>query len=476
MRYFPVFLDLLDRPALVIGGGVVGLRKTHALLEAGARVQVVSIDLHDELRELAESGRIVHLSRRFEDAQLDGVRLVIAATDDRALQAEVAAAAERRGIPVNVVDDLLQSTAILPARVDRGAVQVAISTSGVSPVLARLLRARIERVLEPSLAALAALAGRWRKRVQRVLPPERRRGFWSAVLQGPVAHAVAAARLPEAERALSAQLASARRAIETAQGHVALVGAGPGNPELLTLRALALLQEADVVLHDRLVSPQILGLARKDAEFIDVGKRPGDARSAQARINERLVAEARRGRRVVRLKGGDPFIFGRGGEELEALQANGLAYEVVPGITAALGCAAYAGIPLTHREHASSLRVLSAHCRESLDELDWHALAAERQTLAIYMGVGLLDGVRARLLAHGRDGSTPFALIENGTRPEQRVVLGILDELPEQATRHRVQAPALLVLGEVAALGASLAWFGAVPLGSSTATALSQAA
>ena len=255
----------------------------------------------------------------------------------------------------------------------------------------------------------------------------------------------------------------------TRSGSVALVGAGPGDPGLLTLRALRLLEEADVILHDRLVSDEVLRLASRDAERICVGKEAGDHRTTQERINALLVEHARAGKRVVRLKGGDPFVFGRGGEELEFLRTHGIDYEVVPGITAALACAAYAGVPLTHREHAQSLRLVTAHCKASLDTLDWAALAQERQTLAVYMGASMLDTLQAQLIAHGRDASTPFALVENGSRSEQRVVTGMLSQLAARAQLHRIRAPALLIVGEVAAFADTLHWFGAAPLGAESA-------
>jgi uroporphyrin-III C-methyltransferase/precorrin-2 dehydrogenase/sirohydrochlorin ferrochelatase len=265
-----------------------------------------------------------------------------------------------------------------------------------------------------------------------------------------------------AEKALEDALAVAPTS--TSSGRVALVGAGPGDPGLLTLRALRLLNQADVILHDRLVSAQVLNLARRDADFIEVGKESGQHHTTQERIHVLMLEHAHAGKRVVRLKGGDPFVFGRGGEELEFLRLHDIPFEVVPGITAALACAAYSGIPLTHREHAQSVRFVTAHAKDSLDTVDWRALAQERQTLVVYMGVAGLDEFRARLLANGRAASTPFALIENGSRPEQRVVLGTLADLPERARAESVRSPALLILGEVAALAERLHWFGAAPL------------
>jgi uroporphyrin-III C-methyltransferase/precorrin-2 dehydrogenase/sirohydrochlorin ferrochelatase len=296
------------------------------------------------------------------------------------------------------------------------------------------------------------------------------------VLSGSIPSLLRAGDLEAAEREFFAALADTGR--DRAVGRVALVGAGPGDPGLLTLRALRLLNEADVILHDRLVSAGVLALARRDAELVEVGKQVGgDHQATQERIHAQLLEHARAGKRVVRLKGGDSFVFGRGGEELEVLQAAGVPFEVVPGITAALACGAYAGIPLTHREHAQSLRVVTAHCRDSADTLDWAALAQEKQTLAFYMGVAGLDRIRDRLIAHGRAPDTPFALVENGSRPEQRVIVGTLAELPERARLHSVSAPALLILGEVAALAEKLHWFGAPPLGAvADSSALAKAA
>lgn len=330
-------------------------------------------------------------------------------------------------------------------------------------MLARLLRERLETLLDHSLGALATLMARLRKRIRARLPDmAARRGFYESLLAGPVATLLQNGRPDEAMAAAERTLANARTA---ASGSVVLVGAGPGDPGLLTLRALRVLNEADVILHDRLVSADVLALARRDAERIEVGKQAGRHHTTQDGIHGLLLQHARAGRRVVRLKGGDPFVFGRGGEELEFLRAHDIPCEVVPGITAAVACAAYAGVPLTHRDHAQSVRFVTAHCQASRDTLDWAALASERQTLAVYMGVGELGTLQARLIEHGRVASTPFALVENGSRPSQRVVCGTLANLAERARAHAVRSPALLILGEVAALAPSLAWFGAPPLG-----------
>ncbi|HTA66020.1 MAG TPA: siroheme synthase CysG [Xanthomonadaceae bacterium] len=460
---FPLFADLRDRPVLVVGGGAIAARKIERLRAAGARVRVGAPALDPELQALVASRAIFHRTGHFAPDWIDGAWLVVAATDDEAVNRAVAQAARDRQVLVNVVDDAELSSFHMPAVVERGAVVVAISSGGGAPMLARRLREQLETLLDESLGALAALFARQRARIRARLPRigERRRWF-DRILEGVVPDLLRQGRSAEAEQALLDALDEAAQS--AASGSVALVGAGPGDPGLLTLRALRLLNQADVVLHDHLVSDGVLALARRDADFVDVGKQAGDHRTSQQRIHALMLEHARAGKRVVRLKGGDPFVFGRGGEELEFLQAHGIAFEVVPGITAALACAAYAGIPLTHRDHAQSVRFVTAHCRESLDGLDWRALAQERQTLAVYMGVAGLDRLRARLLAHGRDAATPFALIENGSRPEQRVVLGTLADLPERAREEAVSSPALLILGEVAALAESLHWFGARPL------------
>jgi uroporphyrin-III C-methyltransferase / precorrin-2 dehydrogenase / sirohydrochlorin ferrochelatase len=368
-----------------------------------------------------------------------------------------------RRIFVNVVDDAALSSFHVPAVVDRAPLTIAISSGGEAPMLARLLRERLETLLDHSLGALATLAARLRRRIRLRHPNlAARRNFYESLFAGPVATLLRQGRPEEARRTAEQALAAVRVA---STGSVVLVGAGPGDPGLLTLRALRALNEADVILHDRLVSAEVLDLARRDAERIEVGKQAGHHHTTQDGIHALLLQHAQAGRRVVRLKGGDPFVFGRGGEELEFLRDHGIPYEVVPGITAAVACAAYAGVPLTHRDHAQSVRFVTAHCQSSRDTLDWAALAQERQTLAVYMGVAELAELRMRLIEHGRAPSTPFALIENGSRPEQRVITGTLADLAERAASHAVRSPALLILGEVAALASSLAWFGQPPLG-----------
>jgi uroporphyrin-III C-methyltransferase/precorrin-2 dehydrogenase/sirohydrochlorin ferrochelatase len=462
MRYFPLFADLRGRRVLVVGGGEVAERKVRLLCEAGARVDIVARDVvAPELRELIGAASVRRLAQEFDASQLDGATLVIAATSDAVLNGQVAAAARAKGMLCNVVDDAERSGFIVPAIVDRSPLVIAISSGGAAPVLARLVRERIESLLDESVGALARLLEAWRGRIRMALPEvSARRRFYEAVVRGRVAALVRRRNLDQAASELADQLAAPSRPA----GSVVLVGAGPGDPGLLTLNGLRALQEADVILHDRLVSDEVLALARRDATRIAVGKAARAHSVPQERIHELMLEHARAGRRVVRLKGGDPFVFGRGGEEIEVLARHGIPFEVVPGITAALACGAYAGIPLTHRGHSQSLRLVTAHCRDSCEGLDWRSLAEPRQTLALYMGVAALATVGEQLVRHGRAPSTPVAVVERGSQPGQRVILARLDELDDLACRGDVQSPALLVVGEVAALAADLHWFGEPPL------------
>jgi uroporphyrin-III C-methyltransferase/precorrin-2 dehydrogenase/sirohydrochlorin ferrochelatase len=473
MRYFPLFADLRGRRVLVVGGGEVAGRKVQLLLEAGAAVTIVSPRLTDTLSRLAGEGAVSWFNAEFQPAHFDGCVLAIAATDDSDVNGAVAAAGRERNVLVNVVDVAEMSSFIVPAIVDRSPLVIAVSTGGVAPVLARLVRERIEIAVDESFGALAGLLQRWRARIKQALPNVGvRRRAYEAIVRGTVAQNVRAGQLKRAEHELQTLLDGAA-ATAPQRGSVTLVGAGPGDPGLLTVNALRALQQADVILHDRLVSNDVLALARRDAERVSVGKMAGGHSVGQGRIHELMLEHALAGRNVVRLKGGDPFIFGRGGEELEFLAAHGIAFQVVPGITAALACGAYAGIPLTHREHAQSVRLVTAHTGEALDGLDWAALAQERQTLALYMGVAGLGTIRAQLVAHGRAASTPVAVVENGSRADQRVTLATLGELDVIVREGGIRSPALVIVGEVAALAAKLHWFGAIPR---TLSALSAAA
>ena len=464
MRWFPLFLALRGRRVLVVGGGAIAERKIDLLLEAGPHLTVVAPELTDRLKARRAAGEITHVSRPFTAHDVAGARLVVAATGDTEVNRAVAAAAESHGILANVVDDSALSTATLGAIVDRSPIVIAISTEGSAPALARHIRARIETLVDESYGELGRFLARWRNRIKDVVTvvAERRR-LYDALLDGAgdVASLVRRGRDAAADEAMTRLLGAGS---SPGRGRVVLVGAGPGDPGLLTLNALRALQAADVVLHDRLVSPEILKLARREAELVEVGKSAGGHSVAQETIHRLLRDHAERGHCVVRLKGGDPFVFGRGGEELEYLRAAGIDYDVVPGITAAVGCAAYAGIPLTHRDHAESVRFVTAHCAASIPTHDWRRLAEPRETLAIYMGVGTLADVTRELLRHGRAASTPVAFVENGCRPEQRVVIATLATAVEVATGESIRSPSLLIVGGVAALGSTLHWYGAAPV------------
>ena len=463
MRYFPLFLDLRGRPVLVVGGGAVAERKVRLLIASGALVTIVAPDLCSGLAQRAARGEVAHRAGEFAESDLDSQRWVIAATDQATVNREVAGAAEARGLFVNVVDDAELSSAIMPAIVDRSPLMIAITSGGAAPMLARRVRAQLEALFDQSWGRVAQLLGAWRSRIRaRFDDTRQRRAFYDELLDGPIVDLVRRAREADAEQALNRRLAEP--AGSPPAGSVILVGAGPGDAGLLTLRALRALQAADVVLHDRLVSAEVLAMVRRDAELLDVGKVSGGASVSQDLINRMLVTHARAGRKVVRLKGGDPFIFGRGGEELEHLRAAGIAYECVPGVTAALACAASAGIPLTHRDHSRAVRFIAAHQREQMTPADWDSLATCTDTLVVYMVVAALEEFCAQLARRGRARSTPVAVIENGARPAQRVLLGQLDSIAALAATHAVKSPALLVVGEVAALGETLHWFGAAPI------------
>ncbi|MED5610936.1 siroheme synthase CysG [Pseudomonas sp. JH-2] len=457
MDALPLFHVLRGRRALLVGGGEVALRKARLLDSAGAVLRVVAPQVHSELRELVEQGAGELLERRYAEGDLADCVLAIAATDDEPLNAQVSRDAHARGVPVNVVDAPALCSVIFPAIVDRSPLLVAVSSGGDAPVLARLLRARLETWIPATYGQLAGLASRFREAVKRRLPDlQQRRQFWEEVFQGPVAERMLAGQPAEAERLLADKLEKGQA---EARGEVYLVGAGPGDPDLLTFRALRLMQQADVVLYDRLVAPAILELCRRDADRLYVGKRRADHAVPQDEINRKLVELAKQGKRVLRLKGGDPFIFGRGGEEIDELAANGIPFQVVPGITAASGCAAYAGIPLTHRDYAQSVRFVTGHLKDGTSDLPWNNLVAPGQTLVFYMGLVGLPVICEELVRHGRSADTPAALIQQGTTEHQRVFTGTLANLPQLVAEHEVHAPTLVIVGEVVTLRDKLAWF-----------------
>jgi uroporphyrin-III C-methyltransferase / precorrin-2 dehydrogenase / sirohydrochlorin ferrochelatase len=454
MDYLPIFADVRNKLCLVVGGGEVGKRKAGVLLEAGANVRVVAPQFDPAL---AAQQRVEAIVARFETKYLDGVTLVIAATNDRSVNRQVSESARARNIPVNVVDDPELCSFIMPAILDRSPLMVAFSSGGASPVLTRMMRGKLETMIPQNYSRLAAFAERFREEVkQRVTNPAKRRIFWENALEGVVAEKVLTGDEGSAEAMLQRMLANEDN---IQRGEVYLVGAGPGDPDLLTFRALRLMQKADVVVYDNLVSKPIVDMTRRDAERIYVGKKRADHTMQQEKINELLVRLAKEGKRVLRLKGGDPFIFGRGGEEIETLAAEGIPFQVVPGITAASGVASYAGIPLTHRDHAQSCIFVTGHLKDGTMNLDWDALARPRQTVVVYMGLHGLDTLCAELIKHGMPNTTPIAIVQQGTTQNQRVITGTLATLPGIAQIEKPQAPTLIIIGGVVTLREKLAWF-----------------
>ncbi|MGB8926276.1 MAG: siroheme synthase CysG [Pantoea agglomerans] len=454
MDYFPLFCRLQGRRCLLVGAGDVAERKARLLLEAGAELLVGALDCSPAFRQWAQQETITLLPGAFDPRWLTGCWLVVAATSDDAVNQQVAEAAEKRQIFCNLVDAPQQASAIMPSIIDRSPLMVAVSSGGRAPVLARLLREKLEAMLPQHLGQLAQLAGTLRARVKQQLSSvSARRHFWERFFNSErLAQTLANGDSERAEQ-ITDQLFNADL---HQQGEVALVGAGPGDAGLLTLKGLQLIQQADVIVYDRLVSDEILNLVRRDAERIFVGKRAGHHCVPQDEINQLLCEQAQRGKRVVRLKGGDPFIFGRGGEELEALAQRQIPFSVVPGITAASGCAAYSGIPLTHRDHAQSVRLVTGHLQKE-GTLAWQTLAAEQQTLVFYMGLTQAGEIQQQLIKHGMRSDMPVALVENGTTTRQRVVTGTLSEL--EALAGQVTSPSLMIIGSVVSLRDSLRWF-----------------
>lgn len=445
MRQFPAFFNLEGARIVVFGDGEEAARKLRLLVSSPAElVRVGDADL------LEFEGRVERIPASAADDALNGARLAIIAETDVARRDSALAKVRAAGLPVNVVDQPELCDFTVPSIVDRGDVVAAIGSGGNAPVLVKNLREKLEALLPQRIGDLANLAGRLRSFVAKSLPDQvARRRFWERALTGPAAEAAFSGDLDKAE----ALIREAAQAPDHRRGVVHIVGAGPGDPELLTLKALRLLQEADVVYYDRLVSAEILTLVRRDATRIPVGKSKGDHSVPQAEIQERLIASAREGLRVVRLKGGDPFVFGRGGEELEAVRAAGIESYVVPGISSALGCAASAGVPLTHRDHAQTLTFVTGHAKSGgVPDLDWKALARPAQTVVVFMGVDTAPIIAERLVAAGRAPETPIAILENGTRPEEVRVFGELAELPFLIEEEGILGPALLIIGEVAGL------------------------
>ncbi len=458
MNFLPIFFDISGKSCLVAGGGAIAVRKTELLLKAKARVSVVAPEIDARILDMAANNMLECEAREFVSDDLDAVVCVIAATGSEAVNREISELAQARAIPVNVVDSPELCSFIMPSMIDRGPVQIAVSTGGVSPVLARMLRAKLETWLPGAYGELARLAEECRDLVKQALPDvDARRRFWEVVLEGKVAELVFSGRYADAKALLLQQLESLDA--NAATGEVYLVGAGPGDPDLLTFKALRLMQKADVVIYDRLVSPSVLDMVRRDAEKIYAGKARSNHAIPQESLNQLLVRLAREGKRVLRLKGGDPFIFGRGGEEIAELIDENIEFQVVPGITAASGCASYAGIPLTHRDYSQACIFVTGHRRDGSADLNWKMLSHANQTVVFYMGLDNVDRICRSMKEHGRAADTPAALVEKGTTREQRVFVGDLDSLPGIISENEVSAPTLILIGEVVALHDRLGWY-----------------
>ena len=468
MKYLPVFTQIRGQHVLVVGGGDIALRKVRLLMDAGAVISLISPEFDVELVELGAqlNSQLTFVEREFVATDITQAEqppiLVIAATDDEQVNAQVADIAKSENILINAVDAPAISTFIFPAIVDRSPIVVAISSGGDAPVLVRRLREKLESLLPQHLGPLGSMMGKFRSQVKAKLTSlNQRRGFWEDVLSSKIVSLIGQKRQDEAQQMLENTLDDHAQNAQThgSKGEVYIVGGGPGDPDLLTIKALQLMQQADVVGYDGLISPEVLNLVRRDADRICVSKSAGNHSVPQDQINDIIVEHAKAGRKVCRLKGGDPFIFGRGGEEVEQLVAAGVDYQIVPGITAAAGCSAYAGIPLTHRDYAQGVQFVTGHCRKDGGELDWQSLAKPNQTLVVYMGLINSGDIVAKLMNNGRQGSTPVALIERGTCPTQRVVTGTLSELQQLIKDNNVKSPALIVVGEVVALQQKLQWF-----------------
>ncbi|MBW2941485.1 siroheme synthase CysG [Zhongshania aquimaris] len=457
MEFLPLFTDVRNKPCLLIGGGQVALRKARLLCKAGAKLRLVAHDILPELSTLCLNTGGECIRGDYADHLLDDVFLVVAATDDHALNSQVSADCHQRHIPVNVVDSPDLCSVILPAIIDRSPLMIAVSSGGKSPVLARMMRSRLEASIPASYGRLTQLVGQFRDAVKaRFEDIEDRRHFWEQTLQGPIAEMVFAGNDKAAANMLDEAI---KKGTIDPGGEVYLIGAGPGDPDLMTFKALRLLQRADVVLYDRLVAPAIVDMCRKDAERVYVGKARADHAVPQNDINSLLVKYAKEGKKVARLKGGDPFIFGRGGEEIEELAEHKIPFQVVPGITAAAGCASYAGIPLTHRDYAQSVRFVTGHLKDHSINLPWEELVRPSQTVVFYMGLVGLPSICEKLIEFGRPQDTPIAVVQQGTTPDQKVVVATLATIVDALKKEPVRAPTLIIVGEVVKLREKLAWY-----------------
>lgn len=456
MDIFPISLKLQQQPCLIVGGGHIAYRKAVLLAKAGAKVDVLAPEIDVNLLQLVQQSQGQYVQDVFSPSTaLRHYRLVIAATDNNLVNQQVFAACEAENVLVNSVDDPPHCRFMVPAIIDRSPLVISVASNGTSPVLSRQIRTQLESTIPHSMGKLAEFSGQWRAAVkQKIVNPDERRIFWEELYASPLKEQVFNDNLDAANQSIQQALAE----WQTPKGEVYLVGAGPGDPELLTLKALRLMQQADVVIYDRLVSAPILELCRRDAEKVYVGKARSNHAVPQEGINALLVKYAQAGKRVCRLKGGDPFIFGRGGEEIQELYEAGVSFQVVPGITAASGCSAYAGIPLTHRDYAQSVRFLTGHLKEGSPELPWSELVYEHQTLVLYMGLVGLESICEKLIAHGQRADMPVALISKGTTPEQKVVVGTLADIASKVAQHHIQAPTLTIIGEVVNLREQLKW------------------
>lgn len=458
MDFLPIFMNVRDENCLVVGGGKIASRKVFMLLRAGASVSVVSPELCQDLTIRKNEGEINYIDRLFEDSDLNNCKIIIAATDDEKINSHVSQLAKSKNIPVNVVDAPELCSFIVPSIIDRNPVQIAISTGGASPVLARLLRSRLETFIPAAYGRLAKLVESYREKVKtKFSNTDEIRTFWEKILEGPVADNLIAGKDKVARELLETAVENAKAPAD--RGEVYLVGAGPGDPDLLTFRALRLMQQADVVVYDRLVSQGVMDLVRRDAEMIYAGKERNKHTLPQETINALLVRLAQEGKKVLRLKGGDPFIFGRGGEEIETLTEENISFQVVPGITAAAGCSSYAGIPLTHRDYVQSCMFVTGHLKDGTTDLNWDAIAQPNQTVVFYMGLQTVKELCNELVKHGLPSTTPAALVEKGTTQEQKVHIGDLSTLHEIVKKNNVKAPTLIIVGEVVLLHDKLNWF-----------------
>ena len=459
MEHLPIFINLKQKPVLVVGGGDIALRKINLLIKAQAKVDCLSPFFCEGMNSLSRDNYVNLINKSFEPADIKDYSIIIAATDDATVNSSISSIAHDKRIPVNVVDSPTLSSFIMPSIVDRSPVIIAVSSAGKAPVLARIIRAKLETVIPSAYGILAEIAGEYRQKVKdRFSQIKDRRAFWETAFSGVIAEKVFSGRINEAKDDIEKQL---NDSVEMDLGEVYLVGAGPGDPDLLTFKALRLIQQADVVLYDRLVSKGVMELVRRDSELIYVGKKGGSDKSTrQSDINDQLVKLAQSGKRVCRLKGGDPFIFGRGGEEIESLSENGIPFQVVPGITAASGCSSYAGIPLTHRDYSQSCRFVTAHLKDGTTDLPWDELIVDQQTIVFYMALSGANYICEKLMEHGMNKDMPIAIIEKGTMPEQKVYISSLTELPDLLAKEDIHAPTLMIVGEVVKLNEKLNWYG----------------